>query len=358
VEFRAHFQEKDDAQGRRILRFYLYLALALFFIDYVVFGLGQTLVISACIRLGLVLYALWILKFVEKKVFSIRFERHLLIWSIAVLVTQFLSNAFSPTNQIAHFFIDAWLCIAIPIVIPLRTGTVKQLAFGFFLSSLVVCLYKIFPGTVFKMTVMAVLLMSAYSGQAISSYIYQYRKQLLSAELELQRKNNTDPLTGIVNRREFMRVTDNELQRHARLGKSLSMLVVDIEHLKQINLQHGAHAGDIVLVEVSKRLKRATRNYDCLARYGTEQFSVLLPEANEEIANKIAMRTLTTIGAMPVAAGGKELRVSATVGVTTMLEGDTIDSMLKRAEDALHQARKEQDLREEHSMPVAAAAFS
>jgi diguanylate cyclase (GGDEF)-like protein len=115
----------------------------------------------------------------------------------------------------------------------------------------------------------------------------------------------------------------------------MSVLMFDIEDLKQVNMQFGAGTADMVLVEVSKRMQRATRNYDCLARYGTEEFVVLLPEAFAEVATKIAARAQNTISAMPVAISGKEVKISSRVGVATMQDSDNVESMLRRAEDDL-----------------------
>lgn len=117
------------------------------------------------------------------------------------------------------------------------------------------------------------------------------------------------------------------------------MLILDLNHFKQIQDEYGAPAGDVVLIEVTRRLKRATRSYDCMARYGTEEFSLLLPEANAEDANKVANRIISTIAAMPVAMAGQEIKISATVGIATMQVGDTQESLLDRATAALRNAK-------------------
>jgi two-component system cell cycle response regulator len=183
------------------------------------------------------------------------------------------------------------------------------------------------------------MIIATYSGFAIAKTITKYRKDLLNAERKIDHIASTDPLTGIANRKEFLRLTDCELQRSSRLKKPLSLMVLDVSDFQEINVNHGSASADIVLMEVSRRLHRATRNYDCLARYGTEEFGVLLPEATSEVVEQIAKRSVATIKAMPVAVLGKELKVSATVGFTTMLEGDTLDSMLRRVDEALLNAK-------------------
>jgi diguanylate cyclase (GGDEF)-like protein len=169
--------------------------------------------------------------------------------------------------------------------------------------------------------------------------------RLFSAEKEMVHRANTDPLTGIANRREFLRVSEVELQRHVRLGKPLSIILLDLDYFKQLSLNFGPQVGDIVLIEVSNRVKRATRNYDCVGRYSTEEFCVLLPEASEEVAIRVAERARSCIVSIPVTASGREVKVSACVGVASLQSGDNLNSLLQRADDALKNAKhKTQEL--------------
>lgn len=340
--FDVHYHKYDHAQARRIFRFVMWVSIPLLYIDFSILGLGISFFAMAAARTAVWVYAAWTLRSTGRSSEPSALDKHLYRWAILVLVVQLASNVLSPVNYLGHFLIDAWICLIASIVVPLKVNLLRPLVIAFFVASLALCLTKVFPSHSYQFTVVAVLLVSTYTGQAVSAYIMRFRRKLLSAELELQRKENTDALTGIANRREFIRVIDNELQRHHRLGKPMSLMVVDLDHLKEINIAYGSGTGDMVLVEVSKRMKRATRTYDLLARYGTEEFSVLLPEAGEETALKIAARARSTILAMPIAASGKELKVTATIGVATIREGDTIESILRRAEDALLKAKKEE----------------
>ena len=346
-EYVEHYHVQDHAQGRKILRFLMWVSFPLLYLDFALQGIHQVTGLMEPRVLGLIVlrlavcgYAWWILRVTGRRSDRLTFELHLYRWSIVVLATQLISNFLSPSSYLGHFIIDAWLCLIIAIVLPLRPALLRQLVFAYFFASLALVLSKQFPSVFYQFTVVVMLILSTYSGQSINRFLRHYRLKLLSAESELQRKETTDPLTGIANRREFMRVTENELQRHLRLGKPLSLVVLDLDHLQELNLHYGADVGDMVLVEVSKRMKRATRGYDCLARYGTEEFCVLLPEAGDEVAEKIAARTRSTVQAMPVAAAGRELKISASVGVATLRQGDTVEAMLRRAEEALMHAKE------------------
>lgn len=339
--YRLHYLKQDRAQCRKVVRVVMWAAIPLAYVDFAFLAMSKEFVALLLLRTALFFYSWWLLKKTASIVDPRDLDSHILGWSAAVLLMQFASNASLPRDYFGHFLVDAWLCMIYFITIPLSLKTLRPPMTGFLIASLGLLTYKTIPVFAYAVSVSAILLASAYTGHAISSYLHRYRRKILSAEMELDRQESTDPVTGIANRREFMRVSESELQRHARQGKPLSMLVLDLNHFKQIREKHGQHAGDIVLVEVTKRVKRATRSYDCLARYGTEEFCILLPDASAEIADMVANRTLATIGAMPVAVAGKELKVSASAGVSTMLDGDTTASMLLRADKALSKAKLE-----------------
>ena len=343
--YRLHYLKQDRAQCRKVVRVVMWVAIPLAYVDFAFLSLGFGFLGLFFLRAVLFFYSYWLLK----KTVSIIDPKHLdlqiLCWSAAVLLMQFISNASLPKDYFGHYLVDAWICMIYFITVPSPLRMLRPAMTGFLIASLGLLTYKIIPVFAYVVSVAVILLASAYTGHGISSYLHRYRRKILSAEMELDRQESTDPVTGIASRREFMRVSESELQRHARMGKPLSMLVLDLDHFKQIREKHGPYAGDIVLVEVTKRVKRATRSYDCLARYGTEEFCILLPEASAEIASIVASRALATIGAMPVAVAGKELKVSASVGVATMLDGDTPDSMLLRADEALGKARLANDRR-------------
>lgn len=339
AELRAQYQDNDRLQSQRVLRFAMGLIFPLLYVDFLLLGVGQSFMLMAMLRVVAFVSAWWILRSSQRRLTSASLEQYLFYWAIFVLSVQIISDFLSPLNYLGHFVIDVWICMVASIVLPIRAANLQALVYAYWFVATALCLTKIFPSFVYQASLFVVLILSTYTGLALAANLRKLRLKLLSAEFELQRKEITDPLTGLANRREFLRNMDNEMQRHKRLGKTMSVLMFDINDLKQINMQFGAGTADTVLVEVSKRMQRATRNYDCLARYGTEEFAVLLPEALAEVATKIAARAQNTITAMPVAVSGKEVKISSRVGVATMQDGDNLESMLKRAEDDLQRAK-------------------
>ncbi|MCU6432831.1 GGDEF domain-containing protein [Undibacterium sp. Jales W-56] len=341
--YRGYYLKQDRGQCRKVVRIVLWASLPLVYVDYLFHGLTTAFFALLVLRMLVVLLSTFTLKRLASTPSADGLQRQMLLWIVPVLLTQFAGNASLPREYFGHYLIDAWLAMIYFIAIPVPLRALRAPMIAFVVASLCLLAYQQLALSAYTISVASMLLAGAYSGHAISAYLHRYRRKILSAEQEMERQSNIDPVTGVVNRREFMRISDSELQRHMRLGKSLSVLVLDLDQLKQISDTYGHHAGDIVLVEVTRRMKRATRSYDCLARYGNEEFCILLPEAGAEDADRIAARTRATVLAMPVAYSGKELRVSVSMGVATMQEGDTASSMLQRADASLAKARVAND---------------
>ena len=164
----------------------------------------------------------------------------------------------------------------------------------------------------------------------------------------LKRIGLTDSLTGVNNRRYLERRLDEEIGRTRRNETPLSCLYIDIDHFKKINDTHGHQGGDEVLQEIAKRIKAELRLSDALARFGGEEFVVLLIDAPLLQALVVAERIRTGIADCPVTlADGTKQRVTVSIGLTELeaqdrhLETEKIAPLLlARADSALYQAKK------------------
>lgn len=162
-------------------------------------------------------------------------------------------------------------------------------------------------------------------------------------EKELERLAQTDSLTGLANRRHFLALAELELSRMARYGGYLSVLMMDVDHFKDINDTRGHKAGDIVLQKIGQLCHETLRDMDVLGRMGGEEFAILLPHANAERALAVAERLTQTISdARIVMEQGQVLRVTVSIGVTTLTTSSmSIDALLIQADAALYQAKRE-----------------
>jgi len=138
----------------------------------------------------------------------------------------------------------------------------------------------------------------------------------------------TDPLTGLANRRAFEAVTAHELARCARLGHPLSLVVIDLDHFKDVNDSHGHQYGDRLLAEVTRAWMTQLRESDVLARAGGDEFVLLLPSTD-------VSQALSVLGRM-----ARATPQGFSAGVVTGSEGGTVEEVLREADDACYRAKQ------------------
>ncbi|MCX7896661.1 MAG: diguanylate cyclase [Rhodocyclaceae bacterium] len=163
------------------------------------------------------------------------------------------------------------------------------------------------------------------------------RKRL---EEELRRQASIDALTGLANRREFYRAAERELAR-VRRGGNATLLLADFDHFKAINDLYGHAAGDAALVAFARLLLDGLRQMDLAARWGGEEFIVLLPDTSAEDAAKLAERLRQRLAAMTIHEGDAEFRITASFGVAIIDAADErIEHAIARADEALYRAKQ------------------
>lgn len=149
----------------------------------------------------------------------------------------------------------------------------------------------------------------------------------------------TDELTGLFNRRHFLRVASRELQR-IMPGQKHGLALIDLDHFKRINDLHGHVAGDRVLQTFAAVARACLRDNDIIARYGGEEFVLLLPNADADRFTNCCER-LREAFAQSEPVGGKIDELSLSVGMTLLGAGDDLEEALQRADQALYQAKRD-----------------
>jgi two-component system, cell cycle response regulator len=154
----------------------------------------------------------------------------------------------------------------------------------------------------------------------------------------------TDELTGLYNRRYLLAHLDELVARLSRDGLDAAVLLVDIDHFKQVNDTYGHAAGDDVLRELAARATNTVRSVDLVARLGGEEFVVVMPETGPAIALAVGERLRLAIANEPftIRASDERLPITVSIGITSAIAGsDDRDRLLKRADDALYCAKAE-----------------
>lgn len=171
--------------------------------------------------------------------------------------------------------------------------------------------------------------------------VAQRTQDLVNANAELERLASMDGLTGLFNRRRFEEQGAAELDRAHRYGRPFSLLVIDLDHFKQVNDTYGHNAGDAALRLASERVATAVRTTDQVARYGGEELAVLLPETNFEEARVVAERIRDSIGANPMQHEGTLFTVTASIGGAEFCAEDVnLAKLIGRADAALYRAKQ------------------
>jgi len=178
-----------------------------------------------------------------------------------------------------------------------------------------------------------ILVLATWTGDA--------QRRLLVGLLDARHDASHDALTGLANRRsaeERLEAAHADAVRH---HEPMSVLVLDLDHFKRINDRHGHAAGDHVLQAVGRILHQELRGGDLGARYGGEEFLVLLPHCAGEQALEIAERIRERIAGMRTQVDGKVLRITVSIGVSSLVAGESVATLLVRGDAALYAAKAE-----------------
>ena len=167
--------------------------------------------------------------------------------------------------------------------------------------------------------------------------------ELMEANRKLNELSITDGLTGLFNHRHFLRELESEYRRALRYRRSLALLLLDIDHFKEVNDSYGHPCGDFVLKNLAGLLKRCLRSTDIAARYGGDELAIILPETNKSKASEVAEKLRRQLEKSPFEWNGKSFNITCSIGVAALpdLGIDNWHSLLESADKSLYRAKGE-----------------
>ena len=157
----------------------------------------------------------------------------------------------------------------------------------------------------------------------------------------LRKQVVTDPLTGLFNVRHFRKSLEHELERTRRTGMTTALIMVDLDHFKNINDTWGHESGNQVLQTVAQLLQDQTRKLDICCRYGGEEFAVILPSTELMLARQVAERCLNALRETVIPLDETDLQVTASIGVAVAdNSAQTAESLIENADECMYEAKR------------------
>ncbi|NTS76657.1 diguanylate cyclase [Catenovulum sp. SM1970] len=180
---------------------------------------------------------------------------------------------------------------------------------------------------------------------ALKEHIHQQEvreRELLAIKEELAELASSDPLTGLKNRRCFFEGAEKEFLRFKRLSASFTVLMIDLDNFKSINDTYGHAAGDLVLKAFAELTQGLFRDYDIVARFGGEEFVILLPETNCDSAFRVAQRLRSQTAKHKITYQDYRIKLTASIGIAEVEKADVdINASIERADNAVYLAKKQ-----------------
>ncbi len=172
-------------------------------------------------------------------------------------------------------------------------------------------------------------------------FFRQLVRKLAEARSQLETLATTDPLTGLYNRRQIIIRFEEECGRAQRGGLGLSCIMLDVDHFKRVNDTYGHQQGDEVLKMIATQARTSLRTYDLVGRYGGEEFIALLPGTDLDTARSVAERLRLAIEGCVVlrTPTGQPHPTTVSLGLTAWRMGDTMETLVHRADEALYRAK-------------------
>ena len=288
----------------------------------------------------LVACTIYLIAFFSLKKFNVKVSAIIIIYSLYLLMFYLVfSGGVAQTGPL-------WIFIVAPVsvyVLGFRLGLINL---AIFLG--IICIIMFLPQHLVEHTAYTpefkLRLILSFLTMTFLSALYEYSsmqfyRNVLELSTKYQQLAMSDPLTKLANRRNASAVLQQEKSRIDRNHEPLSVLLCDLDHFKSVNDKYGHNAGDMVLMELAKVFTDNVRHQDCVARWGGEEFLVILPQTSAEQAGIIAEKIRLSVQNHTIHFLKHQIQVTISIGISQLTEDETIDELINNADKCLYQAK-------------------
>lgn len=343
--YRAHTHRADIGQVVALGWTYCVAVVLYAIIEFQVFGFTSFLISIYAARAVMLLFSVGILLALRQTTSPQTAEWLALVWSVSVAGFALFIHLTRLDALFANILVDLIFIIVFYTATPnrylFRVIPAVLLSLG---DIILIRVSGLQVSLIDLRSVTAALILGNLTGIIISVHLYTYRRQQFKAQheeqlarREIERLATLDGLTQVLNRRRFMELAETEFQRFRRYQHPFSLLLIDLDHFKQINDSYGHSAGDAVLREFCSLTQSLIRQNDLLGRLGGEEFAILLPETQADYALQFASRMREHCEQLSVQNRGRVIRVTASIGVTQVQAQDAaLEDTFHRADQGLY----------------------
>lgn len=342
-KYRKQYLRDDSRQAVICIALLTVAILAFIYNDYATLGLSQTFYLILSIRGLLMVNTIILIIYLRNIKTREAYEWLTFSWVLMGIGLLTVVDYTSPPDYVFHIVID------IIVILIVYFGIPNRLLLWFFaailLSTSVIYLMifvKVNTSDVVVFTSVFALLLVNAGGLFITRRINNYKRKYFMTSYELDQLASNDSLTGILNRRMFLELSEKELARYKRYDNDFLLLILDIDHFKNINDTYGHLEGDKVLKELVKIIQSRIRSSDIFGRIGGDEFGLLLLETSLEKVSNIAGQIREACkSARIISEDKKEIKFTISVGLTETRKNDTnLDEIIRRADTALYKAKQ------------------
>ena len=239
-----------------------------------------------------------------------------------------------------------WIYIVAPVSVfihGLKLGLINIALFVTIISTIMFMPTNLIAHTEYSIE-FKIRLLASFLTVTFLSALYEYsREKSYQNALELSKKYQQlahfDPLTQLFNRRGALSLLKQEKARIVRNQQPCSIIICDVDHFKKVNDKYGHNAGDAVLVDLAKAFTKNTREQDCIARWGGEEFLFILPQTQAKNAYILAEKIQETLQNCPINYEGDKIKVTISMGIEQFNDDQSIDEVINTADKYLYQAK-------------------